>query len=458
MRRLVLSVGLALAGAVAFNASLGAQDSTSTRPGEQVPVDRIVGVVGTHPILWSDVLTAIAQRRSQGLQLPTDSAAQHALAVEVVNGLVDEEVLVQKAQTDTTIKVTDADVNDMVERTVKQVRGQFKTETEFRDALRGAGMGTPDEYRRMQTELARRSAYQQQLIEKLKRAGRIVNVSVPESEVAKSFEDLKLKGQLPTKPATVAFRQIIVAPRPAPAAREIARVKAESLLAEIRRGGDFEQIAKRESMDPSSKDTGGDLGWNRRGGFVKAFEDMAFALGPGSVSPVVETTFGFHVIRVDRVQPAEVKVRHILIRPKIDSADIARARLQADTALALWKGGTPFDSIAARYHDPGEEKGSTDPFERAKLPESYQKAFAAQVSGAYVGPFEIEDKRNNLPKFVDAHLMQVNEAGEFTIADVRGRIRDQLSQERGIRRVIDQLRKETFVAIRLDSPVAGANR
>lgn len=448
-----------LAGTLITGARLGAQDSaaavSNTAP---IPVDRIVAVIGSHPVLWSDVLTAIAQRRASGLKIPEDSAAQRALALDVLNQLVDEEVLVQKAQKDTTIKITDADVNDMVDRTVRQVRGQFKTEQEFREALRGAGMGTPEEYRRMQTDLARRAAYQQQLIEKFKRDGRIVSVTPSESEVAAAFEDLKAKGQLPSKPATVAFRQIIVAPRPSPAAREVARVKAESLLAEIRRGGDFEQIAKRESMDPSSKETGGDLGWNRRGNFVKPFEDMAFALAPGSVSPIVETTFGFHILRIDRVQPAEVKVRHILIRPTIDSQDVARARAQADTALEKWRSATPFDSVAAQYHDPAEEKGSTDPFERDKLPESYQKAFEGQKTGAFVGPFTIEDRRNNLPKFVVANLLQVNDAGEFTIADVRGRIRDQLSQERGIRRVIDQLRKETFVAVRLDPPASDASR
>lgn len=436
-------------------AALRAQDSTATAPGERLPVDRIVAVVGTHPILWSDVLSALQQRRASGMQVPTDSAAQHALALTILNQLVDEEVLVQKAQADTTIKVTDADVNDMVERTVKQVRGQFKSEAEFREALKAAGMGTPDEYRKMQGDLARRGAYQQQLIEKMKRSGRIVGAPVSEADVARAFEELKAKGQLPNKPATVAFRQIIVAPRPSPAAREAARVKAESLLAEIRRGGDFEQIAKRESMDPSSKETGGDLGWNRRGNFVKPFEEMAFALAPGSVSPVVETTFGFHILRVDRVQPAEVKVRHILIRPKIDSLDVARARAEADTALAKWKAGMPFDSLVAKYHDPAEEKGSTDPFDRSQLPESYQKAFAGQPTGAFVGPFAIEDRRNNLPKFVVAHLLAVNEAGEYTVADVRSRVREQLSQERGIRRVIDQLRKETFVAVRLDPPADG---
>jgi peptidyl-prolyl cis-trans isomerase SurA len=80
-------------------------------------------------------------------------------------------------------------------------------------------------------------------------------------------------------------------------------------------------------MDPGTKQLGGDLGWNRRGGgLVPEFEQMMFALRPGDVSPVIKTAFGYHIIKVDRVQSAEVKARHILISPVIDSADVARAK------------------------------------------------------------------------------------------------------------------------------------
>ena len=71
---------------------LGAQvPATATRPiPPSLPIDRVIAIVGDQPVLWTDVLTAINQRRAQGLQLPTDSAGQQALARQVLSELVDE--------------------------------------------------------------------------------------------------------------------------------------------------------------------------------------------------------------------------------------------------------------------------------------------------------------------------------------------------------------------------------
>ena len=71
-----------------------------------------------------------------------------------------------------------------------------------------------------------------------------------------------------------------------------ARARAESLLVEIKKGGDFERIAKRESADSGSREQGGDLGWNRRGVMVPEFEQVAFRLRPGDMG-LAESSFGF---------------------------------------------------------------------------------------------------------------------------------------------------------------------
>jgi len=99
------------------------------------------------------------------------------------------------------------------------------------------------------------------------------------------------------------------------------RSKAEDLLKRARAGEDFSKLAKEFSGDPGSKDKGGDLGWFGRGQMDPAFEKAAFALQPGQISEVIETQFGYHIIKLDEKKteakdgkPEEqVHARHILI-------------------------------------------------------------------------------------------------------------------------------------------------
>jgi len=425
-----------------------AQDSASIK----FDIDRIVAVVGKTPILWSEVLEQINVMRARGVQIPQDEEGQHRLARETLNGMIDVEVMVQRALADTSIVVTDIDLQDQVEQRLKQLRDRFQSDAEFTQALRGDGFGNVEEYRRWMMEQARRTTLQQRLIQNLRREGKIISVSVSEEEINEAFE--RERARLPKRPATVTFRQLVIPTTASDSAKAVARAKADSLLREIRAGGDFEKIARRESHDSGSAVQGGDLGWNRRGDMVPAFDEMMFFLPPGEVSPLVETQFGYHIIRVDRVQPAERKVRHILIKPTYDSSDVGRARLRADSALALWKSGTPFDTLVTRYHDiaSDEARGVLEPFERSKLPESYQTAFTGKGESEFVEPFAVEDRQRGVPKFVVAQLIAVQEEGDYTIQDLRNQIREQLGEEKSMRRLLDALRGEMFVSIMLDEP------
>ena len=408
-----------------------------------IPVDRVVAVVGNQVILWSDVMNAINQQRAAGMQLPPDSAGQAALAAEALNTLVDEEILVQKAAL-LKIEVTPDEVNRSVDDQVKRVRGQFETEDAYKNELTSAGFGTPEEYRRTLYEQFYRRALQQRVFEELRKTA--VGRNVSEQEIQEAFE--QNKAQLQRAPATVTFRQVVVAPKATAESKARAKAKADSLLVEIRAGGDFEQIAKRESMDPASKPQGGDLGWNRRGAMVPEFERMMFSLPPGQVSPVIETAFGYHIIRVDRVQAAEVKARHILITPVIDSADVTRAREEAALVATQLRAGAAFDSIIAKHHDPAEEKGILQPFVRDSLPASYGTAIAGKAAGEVTEPFELPSPRG-ASKWAVVQLVTVNEAGQFDEAEVKERIRQQLIAERATRSLLDELRKQTFVSLRL---------
>ena len=432
---------LALAPALA-----GAQSVTSAVaiPAGNVPVDRIVAVVGDQPILWSDVLTSVNQRRANGFPVPADSAGQLAVARTVLNDLVDEELLVQKAK-QLKLEASEVDIASSADRQLKSVREQFKSDEEYRAELRRAGFGTPEDYRKTLIDQYRRQSLQQKAFAELRKKTKPVAVS--DAEITAAYE--RSKDALQKRPALVSFRQIIVAPKASAEAKARAKAKAESLLVEIRKGGDFEQIAKRESMDPGTKALGGDLGWNRRGsGLVPEFENVMFALRPGQVSDVVETAFGYHIIRVDRVQSAEVKAHHILIAPVIDANDVERALIEADTVAAQWRRGANYDSLVAKHHDPAEEKGILQPYPVDSLPVSYKTALAGATPGKITEPFQLANPRGN-PKFTILQVLTITGPGQYVEAEVRDQIRAQLADERAIRQMLDELRKETFVAVRL---------
>lgn len=102
-------------------------------------------------------------------------------------------------------------------------------------------------------------------------------------------------------PELVSARHILIKAYQTASAEEKAkaREKAETLLKRIKAGEDFVKLAEEFSDDAGSKAKGGDLGFSARGRLVPAFEQAAFSLKPGELSGIVETDFGYHIIRVD---------------------------------------------------------------------------------------------------------------------------------------------------------------
>jgi len=113
-----------------------------------------------------------------------------------------------------------------------------------------------------------------------------------------------------TAPEEVRARHILIKLPPAAdeKARAAARTKAEDVLAKVKKGGDFAKLAQDVSEDAGTAGKGGDLGLFSRGHMVPAFDTAAFALEPGAVSDVVETPFGFHIIKlIARVAPERLQ-------------------------------------------------------------------------------------------------------------------------------------------------------
>ena len=441
-----LLAGIGTASARAQDSTATAVDTASAAPPQDTTfvVDRVVAVVGNRPVLASQVDEEIFSRQSQGVKLPTDPRGLDQVRQQIVSSIIDEELLVQQAQRDTAIKVTDEEVASGVEEQVRKVRSNFTSEVDYAAELRKAGFQTPEEYRRWLTDQQRRAAYQNRLVEKLRNDGKLKPVAPTEKEMKEFFDEQK--STLGNRPATLSFRQIVIAPEAAPAAKARTKAEADSIVLELRRGADFAVAARRFSQDPGSKDQGGSLNWFRRGVMVPEFERVAFSLKPGVVSDPVESPFGYHIIQVERVQPGEVQARHILLVPEIDSAHVRQARTLADSVHAALLAGASFDSLQRLYHDRSADRQAENvPLD--KLPENYAKAIGGADKGTTLPVFTVPGSGGR-EQFVVLQVTDRRPQGDIRYEDVRDRIRDQLGQQLAIRRYIDQLRHSTYVDIR----------
>jgi peptidyl-prolyl cis-trans isomerase SurA len=428
-------------GLVARDAAAQAADSA----GALVPVDRIVAVVGNRALMRSQLDEQFYQLiTSLGVTGPPTAADSAKLRRQIVQDMVDDELMVQQAQKDTTIKVTDSEVIESVEKTLREIRQKYPNEFEFQKELRGAGFVSMEEYRRFMVEQARRDLLRTRLTDILKESGTLKPVQPTEQEMRAFFDEQK--GQFGKRPATISFEQVVVVPQSTEQAKVQARALADSITRELRKGADFAIAAKRFSQDPGSRDQGGDLGWTRRGMFVPEFEKVAFALKPGQLADPVESSFGFHIIQLQRAQPGEIQARHILVVPELTESDIDRALELAQKVYAELKAGAQVDSLQRRYGDPTEEReAAATPLDR--LPPVYARALADADSGAVVAPFAL-DGPGGRRKFAVVVVTEKRNEGEIRFEDVKDRVRSVLADQLATRKYLQRLRSATYVDVR----------
>ena len=410
-------------------------------------VDRVVAVVGTEPILLSEIEGIAQQTRLQTRQpYPTDSAERMKLLRETLDEYIDVRVVVAAAKA-AKVEVDEAQLAQAVDAQIVQIRKQFPNDSVFRQILRREGFASIESFRAMQVDRMRDSALAGKYRSQLQQDGKFPHAPVTEAEIAEFFQ--MNRAQFGTNLGGVTFRQIVVPLQASPAARLAARTRIDSLRAAIEAGANFEEVAKRESADSNSRVVGGDLGWWRRGGgLLPEFERWIFALPQGAMSPVFETYYGYHIARVDRVAPGEVKSRHILIRPATDSAALVSTRLLADSIAAALRAGASFDSLAAKYHKPDEPKLIPTPVPLDSISPQYKSALQNLKAGEVSEPFMVPDA-SGLPTMRIVAITGVVAPREYTIDDWRTMIRDDLSFRKGMRRLIERLRKEVYVSVQL---------
>ena len=428
-------------------AQLNAQAEADLARPPLSPVDRIVAVVGKQAIMKSQLDEQFFQLLGTmpPTAVPKTAADSAKMRKQVLSDLVDDELLVQEAARDTSIKITDKEVIDAVAAAIKNIRSRYTTEPDFMAELHKAGFASLDEYRRFLAEQSRRDMQKDRLKQLLKEKGKLKPVAPSEQEMKTFYEDQQ--GQFGSRPATVSFRQVVVAPRPTDAAKSRALALADSILVELRKGADFAVAAKRFSADPGSRERGGELGWARRGVFVPEFDRVAFSLKIGVISDPVETPFGYHLIQVMRTQPGEIQVRHILISAEVTAADVDSAGARAQQVYKAALAGESFDSLQRQYHDGTEEReAAAVPLD--KLPEVYKRGIiTADSSVTIVPPFALESPGGG-KKFAIVMVTERRAEGEVTYQDVRDRVRTILADDLAMQKYLAQLRRATYVEVR----------
>lgn len=424
----------------------GAAQGLVAQTGE--PVDRIVAVVGSTPILFSHVEERFFQNQNNRISgVPKDAAGQLAYRRSLIDTLINEELLFQVAIKDTTIQVTDQEVTETVDQRLAEHRRLYKTTLEFENEMRGIGFNSLEEYRRWLGEQQRKELYRERYEASLRQRGMLKDLAPTDKEVRAFYDAYATAGLLGVRPASVSLRQIIVSPQPTPAAKAAARALVDSIIGELRKGADFAVAARRFGMD-GTKETGGDLGFFRRGRMVREFEQAAFSLPVGVISNAVETPFGFHVIQVTRRQPTEVQARHILIIPQMDSTGALAAKVKIDDIAAALAKGASFDSLQRIYHDEAEERDIAGIYTDS-LPPEYAAALAGIDSGKVSRTFSLPVQGDPLrTKWGIAKVTGRTPEGPLQFDAVRETIRTRLSRELGLRAFMADLRRRTYVDIR----------
>ncbi len=257
-------------------------------------------------------------------------------------------------------------------------------------------------------------------------------VSVSEEELKSYYE------QNMTRLSNLEERRVshilITADAAAPAAeRDKARAKAEKLLAEVKQSPDkFADLARKNSQDPGSAAKGGDLDFFARGAMVKPFEEAAFALKKGDTSNIVETEFGFHILRLTDIKT-----------PKQKTFEESRAALETDVRRQLAQ--RKFAEAAEQFTNTVyEQSDSLKPVaDRLKLdvkrannltrgaaPQEHALLGNPKFLAAVFSPDAIEKKRNTeaielgANQLVSARIVQYSRTKALPFDEVKARVQE----------------------------------
>jgi len=314
-----------LTGFIAISNQTNAQDKV---------VDQIIAVVGKNIILKSDIEGMFQQQQAQGITTEGD------MKCEILENLLVEKLLLAEAELDTTIIVSDSQINQNLEQRVQYFIAHLGSEKEVEAYFKKSII----ELKADMQDVIKNQQMTQQMQAKI-----LDKVTVSPAEVRLHFKNLP-PAEIPQIDSQIQYAQITVQPTISLEEEDRIKFTLRELKRRIESGeSSFGTMAVMYSEDASAKD-GGVLDYMGRGNLDPAYAAAAFNLKGDKISNVVKSDFGYHIIQVIDRKGEQIKTRHIIMMPKVTPKALEKAFSQADSiADFIRKGSFKFEEGALRY-------------------------------------------------------------------------------------------------------------
>ena len=278
-------------------------------------VDGVAAVIEDKIVLKSDLNQMVNMMAIQQKIDPNKDPDKYlALRQAVLNSMVDQKILLELAEEDTTIEVGEKEVDQAIDLQVENIVRQAGGEKEAEKMLQQSIKSFRSEFWYEMKEKIISEKFQQKVLSKIK---------VSKKDVLSFFETYK--DSFPLFPTEVKMRHLLITPEASDSAKKETVYLLNKITKKIINGEDFGKMASNFSMDPGSKKKGGDLGWVKRGSLLKNFEETAFTIKTNTISEPIKTEVGYHILEVFERKGDKARVRHILITPQITKADEKKA-------------------------------------------------------------------------------------------------------------------------------------
>ena len=302
-------------------------------------IDGVAAVVEDNIVLKSDLNQMVNMMAIQRGVNPNENFDQYIKLKDIVlESMVDQKILLEKAKEDTTIEFSENEVNQALDQQINNILMQAGGEKEAEKMLGQSIKSFRAEFWYDMKDKIISEKYQQKLLSKIK---------ISKKEVLSFFNIYS--DSLPLFPTEVKLRHLLIKPTPSDSAKKETIKFLKTIKKRIVDGENFEDLASKYSMDPGSKNKGGNLGWVKRGSLLKEFEEKTFTIKINSISEPIETDVGFHILEVFERKGDKARVRHILISPQIEKSDEERAFNFSKTIKDSCTDLTSFKKFVKKY-------------------------------------------------------------------------------------------------------------